>query len=80
MNMTLDPRIGMWLSIGGAILSFVVGAGATFTDLFGPETTKIIIGIAVLINGVINSINAVLHAIPSKPGSANEFPLGPAKP
>jgi len=30
--------------------------------------------------GVGNAVNAVLHAIPSKPGAANEFPLGPAAP
>ena len=78
--MTIDPRVGMYLSIVCAVLSFLVGAGATFTDLFGPETAKQIIGVVVILNGVINSVNAVLHAIPSKPGAANEFPLGPSKP
>jgi uncharacterized membrane protein HdeD (DUF308 family) len=76
--MTIDPRWGMWISIIAAILSFLVGAGATFTDLFGPEVSKTIVGVAVLLNGVINAINAVLHAVPSKPGAFNEFPLAPA--
>jgi len=75
--MTIDPRWGMWISIIAAILSFLVGAGATFTDLFGPETSKTIVGVAVLLNGIINAINAVLHAVPSKPGAFNEFPARP---
>src|SRR5262249_6616584 len=54
-TMTIDPRWGMWISIIAAILSFLVGAGATFTDLFGPEASKTIVGVAVLLNGVTQS-------------------------
>lgn len=75
--MTIDPRIGLYLSVLMAMLAFIVGAGATLTDLFGPETTKIVLAISTLVLGVGNAVNAVLHAIPSKPGAASEFPLGP---
>ena len=75
--MTIDPRVGFWMSIALAILAFLTGAGATLTDLFGEHTGKIILSVVVLLLGVGNSVNAVLHAIPSKPGALNEFPLGP---
>jgi len=75
--MTIDPRVGFWLSIVAAALSFLAGAGATMGDLFGPDNAKVVLGIIVLLNGVINAVNAVLHAIPSKPGRFDEFPLAP---
>ena len=78
--MTIDPRVGFWLSITLAVLAFLSGAGATFTDLFGAAHAHAIIGLIGLVMGIGNSINAVLHAIPSKPGAANEFLLGPAPP
>lgn len=75
--MTIDPRIGMWVSIFLAAISFLAGAGTQFTTLFGDHTANTINAVMVLILGMGNAINAVLHAIPSKPGAMNEFPLGP---
>ena len=75
--MTIDPRVGLWLSIFLAVLSFLAGAGPQLTTLLGEHTANIILSISLLIVGAGNAVNAVLHAIPSKPGSANEFPLGP---
>lgn len=75
ISMTIDPRIGLWLSLVAAVLSFLVGASATMTDLFGADHAKTIIGVTVLLNGVINAVNAVLHAIPSQPNRFDEFPL-----
>ena len=80
--MTIDPRVGFWLSIALSAMAFVAGAGATLTDLFGPNSTKIILGICTLILGIGNAINAVLHAIPSQsgPSAAKDFYLGPKPP
>jgi hypothetical protein len=75
--MTIDPRVGLYLSIVMAILAYLTGATAVFTDLFGAQHAKIIMGLITLVLGILSSINAVLHAIPSKPGAAAEFPLGP---
>jgi len=76
--MTIDPRIGMWLSIFAAAVSALVAAGAEFTNVFGPDNAKIILGILGLFNVVLNSVNAVLHAIPGMPGpkGAKQYPLG----
>lgn len=75
--MTIDPRIGMWLSIALAVIGFLSGAGTQLTAIFGPQATNIILAVAVLLMGLGNAVNAVLHMIPSKPGATNEFPLGP---
>lgn len=75
--MTIDPRVGLWLSIFLAALGFLAGAGTQLTTLLGDHTANIVLAVCVLILGVGNAINAVLHAIPSKPGALNEFPLGP---
>ena len=77
--MTIDPRVGLYVSIVAAILSALIAGGATFTDMFGPDNAKIILGILGLANAVINAVNAILHAIPSQAGpqAAKEFPLGP---
>ena len=75
--MTIDPRVGLYLSIALAALGFLAGAGTQFTTLFGEHTANVILSIIVLVLGIGNAVNAVLHAIPSKPGAANEFPLGP---
>jgi hypothetical protein len=78
--MTIDPRIGMWLSIGLALIGFIAGAGSQLTTIFGEHTTNIILAVSALVLGAGNAINAVLHMIPSIPGpaGAKEFPLGPA--
>lgn len=79
--MTIDPRIGMWLSVVLAIMGFLGGAGSQFTDLgLSPGTVKALLAGDALLLGVGNAVNAVLHAIPSKQGAANEFPLGPKTP
>ena len=79
--MTIDPRVGMWLSVVLAIMGFLGGAGSQFTDLgLSPATVKALLAGDALLLGIGNAINAVLHAIPSKPGATNEFPLGPKTP
>jgi phage-related protein len=77
--MTIDPRVGLWLSIIAAVVSALVAGGAEFTDIFGAQNAKMIIGILGIINTIINAINAILHAIPSQRGpvGAAQFPLGP---
>ncbi len=78
--MTIDPRIGLWLSIVAAVVSALVAGGAEFTTIFGDQNGKMILAILGLVNTVINGINAVLHAIPAQspgPAGAGKFPLGP---
>lgn len=75
--MTIDPRVGFYLSIFLAVVGFLAGAGTQLTTLFGEHTANVVLAVVVLILGMGNAVNAVLHAIPSKPGAANEFPLGP---
>jgi len=75
--MTINPRIGVWLSIIAMIVSALVLCGAEFTTLFGSvATAKILAGLGV-INAVINGVNGVLHMIPSKPGAMDQFALAP---
>jgi len=75
--MTIDPRVGFYLSLALAILGFLSGSSAALTDLMGPEHIKPIMAIIGLTVGIGNSINAVLHAIPSKsgPDALKEFYL-----
>ena len=77
--MTINPKFGMYLSIGLAIIAYLAGAVGTLTDLFGDHDAKIIVSLCVLLMGVGNSVNAILHMIPSQSGpvGAAEFPLGP---
>jgi MFS superfamily sulfate permease-like transporter len=75
--MTVDPRVGFYLSILLAIIGAVAGASTQLTTIFGEHTATVVLAWAVLVLTVGNAVNAVLHAIPSKPGAANEFPLGP---
>lgn len=79
--MTIDPRIGMWLSIALAAIAFLTTAGAELTTIFGQATANAILAGCGLLMGLGNAINAVLHAIPSVSGSAGaaQFPLGPKK-
>ena len=78
--MILDPRIGMYLSLAAALLLFMAGASSQLTDLFDPVTAKQGVAAATFFGGMISAVNAVLHAIPSKPGAFDEFPLGPKTP
>jgi hypothetical protein len=75
--MTVDPRVGFYLSIFLAAVSVLAGAGTQLTTLFGDHMANVVLAGVVLVLGAGNAVNAVLHAIPSKPGAANEFPLGP---
>jgi uncharacterized membrane protein YGL010W len=79
--MTIDPRVGFYLSIGLAIIGVLAISGTTLTDIFGTHTTKIILSSSTLLLAIGNAINAVLHAIPSKstPAALDEFYLGPKK-
>jgi len=79
--MTIDPRVSFYLSISLAVLGFLGGAGAQFTDLgLSPGEVKAILAGDALIVGVGNAINAVLAAIPSAPGQTKGFYLGPKEP
>jgi hypothetical protein len=75
--MTLNPRVGMYLSLAAALLLFAAGASAELTDMFDPNTAKKIVAAATFLGGLVSAANAVLHAIPSAPGKNAEFPLGP---
>jgi hypothetical protein len=75
--MTIDPRVGMWLSIVLAIIAFLTTAGTELTTIFGSQTANMILGVCGLLMGVGNAVNAVLHAIPSVSGATAQFPLGP---
>ena len=75
--MTLDPRWSFWLSIGLGILGFLSGAGSQMTDLgLDPTGVKRVLAAIVLLMGILNVINAVLAAIPSKDKTTG-FYLGP---
>lgn len=76
--MTIDPRVGFYLSIALAIIGVFAASSTQLTTIFGEHTANIVLAIAVMVLAAGNAINAILHAIPSKPNSANEFPLGPA--
>jgi phage-related protein len=78
--MTIDPRIGFWMSLLTAIFSALIGAGATLTDVFGAANGKMVLAILMLVNVIISSTNTVLHAIPSKSSGLNDFYLGTGKP
>lgn len=75
--MTLDPRIGMWISIVASVLAFVGASTAELTSIFDAHTANVIVGVSAFVGGVINAVNAVLHAIPSQSGAAAQFLLGP---
>ncbi len=68
------------MSLLTAVLSALIGAGATLTDVFGAANGKMVLAILMLANVIISSINTVLHAIPSKSSGLNDFYLGTGKP
>lgn len=81
--MTIDPRVGMWISIVAAVISALVAVPAEFTNVFGADKANMILGVLGLINTVILAVNAFLHAIPSSsgnPSDAYKFLLGPKTP
>lgn len=75
--MTIDPRVGFWLSIALAIIGVVAAGSTQLTTIFGEHTANIVLAITMLVLGAGNAVNAILHAIPSGPNKENEFPLGP---
>lgn len=75
--MTVDPRIGFYLSLVLAIFTTLAALGTQFTTLFGPTETEQILAILAIVNAVGAAVSAVLHAIPSQPGDAAKFLLGP---
>lgn len=75
--MTIDPRFGFWFSIAMAIVSALGICGTQLTTLFGDIMANKILAAIVMLNVINSAINAILHAIPSKPGAASEFALGP---
>ena len=82
--MTIDPRVGFYLSICLAIFGVLTTGGTQLIVLFGEHTTSVIIALAMLLMTIGNAVNAVLHAIPSSvpptAAAAKEFPLGPSVP
>ncbi|MDE2101785.1 MAG: hypothetical protein KGL39_31350 [Patescibacteria group bacterium] len=78
-KMTINPKVGMWLSIVLSAIAFLATAGTELTTIFGPATASAILAACALLMGIGNAINAVLHAIPSISGpvGAAQFPLGP---
>ena len=77
--MTINPKVGMYLSIVLALVGAFAGASTQLTTIFGQGTANIILAVAVLLLTGGNAVNAVLHAIPSQSGpvGAAQFPLGP---
>ena len=77
--MTLDPRVGVWMSIIAAIGSVLILCGTEFTTLFGSTGSGKILAALGIVNACINGVNGVLHMIPSsnKPDDARLFALGP---
>lgn len=75
--MTIDPRVGFWFSVVMAIVSALGICGTQLTTLFGDVMANKVLAAIVVLNVVNSAINAILHAIPAKPGAASEFALGP---
>jgi hypothetical protein len=78
---TINPKWGMWLSIILAFGGAITGLSASFADLgLTPAEVKGVLAVDTIVLTLGNSINAVLHMIPSQsgPAGAAEFPLGPA--
>ena len=78
--MTIDPRYSVWLSLVLAILAFLSGASAQFSDLgLEPHQVKAILAGITLLLGLGNAVNAVLGAMPSEstPDAMKKFYLGP---
>jgi len=79
--MTIDPRVGFYLSLALAIIGAVAGAATQITTIFGEHSAQIILASCVLLMTIGNAVNAVLHAIPSSvpstPKEESKFFLGP---
>jgi hypothetical protein len=75
--MTIDPRLSAAFCLIMVMVSTLMLAGTYFTTLFGSGNTAKILAVLGILNMINTAINGVLHLIPSKPGAAGEFPLGP---
>lgn len=79
--MTINPKIGMWLSILAALGTVLVLCGTEFTTLFGAIATAKILAALGIFNVAANAVNGVLHMMPAsaaiQPSVAAQFPLGP---
>jgi len=77
--MTISPKVGIWISVIAALLSFIAISTAQLTTLFDAATANHITAWAAFLGGAINAVNAVLHMIPSAstPQALAQFPLGP---
>ena len=79
--MTVDPRVGFWLSVVLAIIGVMAAGSTQLTTIFGEHAANIVLAISALVLGAGNAVNAILHAIPSeKPSTtadAAKFMLGP---
>lgn len=79
--MTIDPRVGVWLSIALAVIGVFAAGSTQLTTLFGEHTANAVLAASALILAAGNAVNAILHAIPSEAPStttdANKFALGP---
>lgn len=73
--MTLNPMVSVYLNIAMAALVGIGGYLASNTAFMNSKNGLIV---TLVIGGVIAAINGILHAIPSKPGAAEQFPLGPS--
>jgi hypothetical protein len=72
--MTLDPRISIWLNVATAALVPIGAYLASNTTFMQSQAGLITV---VTIGAVVAGANGILHAIPSKAGAADQFPLGP---
>lgn len=75
--MTLNPMFSIYLNIAMVALIGVggyLGANSAFMSTKAGMVTVLCIGAAVA------GINGILHAIPSKAGATEQFPLGPSAP
>lgn len=79
--MTINPKIGVYFSLGAAAISVLLLCGAEFTTIFGDVATSKILAALGIGNALVNGINGVLHMIPSQSGAAGaaQFLLGPSK-
>lgn len=78
--MTIDPRVGFWLSIILAVIGVLAASSTQLTTIFGEHTANIVLAFAVMILAAGNAVNAILHAIPSSNTDAHKYLLGPKTP
>ena len=60
-------------------MAALVGVGGYLASNTAFMSSKEGLVTTLIIGAAIAAINGILHAIPSKPGAAEQFPLGPPK-